>query len=88
MHWDLERAKGIEPYKAAFQSAPMRPMACTLTALLSEIVPFRFVDFDTFSTSDVFRSAGASGHSAGRDGRGEAFCYYFVMQLTIRMHGC
>ena len=26
----------------------MRPMACTLTALLSEIVPFRFVDFDTF----------------------------------------
>ncbi|WP_263468753.1 hypothetical protein [Pseudomonas aeruginosa] len=47
----VERAKGIEPSKTAFQSVSMRSIACVLVVPVSEFVPFRFVDFDTFSTA-------------------------------------
>ena len=42
--------QGFKPSRTAFQSVSMRSIACILAVSVSEIVPFRFVDFDTFST--------------------------------------
>jgi hypothetical protein len=44
---------GFKPSRAAFQSVSMRSIVYALVVTMLQIVPLRFVDFDTFSTDST-----------------------------------